>query len=67
MYSVIFTGEFQMEYPEEFLKEFEELKDKHSVDHFGLVKMKNLGTFVDFQKQEDANTDDNNTDIQSEN
>jgi hypothetical protein len=53
MYSLSFNGEFQLEYPNEFLAELEELKKKHNCDFFGKPVLRNLGNYVDFQKIED--------------
>ena len=53
MYSLIFNGEFQLEYPNEFLADLEELKKKHDWDFFGKPVLRDLGHYVDFQKIED--------------
>lgn len=53
MFALIFNGEFQLEYPNEFLVELEELKKKHNVEFFGKPVLQDLGQYVDFQKIED--------------
>ena len=53
MFALIFNGEFQLEYPNEFLVELEELKKKHNVEFFGKSVLQDLGQYVDFQKIED--------------
>lgn len=53
MFTLAFNGEFQLEYPNEFLVDLEELKKKHNVDFFGNIAMRDLGNYVDFQKIED--------------
>ena len=68
MYSLIFNGEFQVEYPDEFLKDLQELQEKHNVEYYGQIKSRNLGNFVDFQKIDDDDNQsegDLNPDIQS--
>jgi len=54
MYSLVFNGEFQLNYPNEFLADLEELKKKHDCDFFGQPILRDLGTYVDFQKIEDT-------------
>ena len=54
MYSLVFNGEFQLEYPNEFLADLEELKKKHGCDFFGKPVLRDLGHYVDFQKIEDT-------------
>ena len=53
MYSLVFNGEFQLEYPNEFLADLEKLLEKHKCDFFGKPDLQNLGTYVDFQRIED--------------
>ena len=52
MYTLIFNGEFQLKYPNEFLAELEELKKKHEVEFFGKPILRNIGEYVDFQQVE---------------
>lgn len=54
MYSLTFNGEFELEYPNEFIAELEELMEKHDCEFYGKTVLQNLGTYVDFQKIEDA-------------
>lgn len=53
MFVLTFNGEFQLEYPNEFLADLEELKKKHDCDFFGNIGLRDLGKYVDFQKIED--------------
>lgn len=62
MFNLAFNGQFELEYPNEFLADLEELKKKHNVTFFGKVITQNLGTYVDFQKideSQDVNTSEN--------
>jgi hypothetical protein len=54
MYALTFNGTFQLEYPNEFLADLEELKKKHDCEFFGNLGLQNLGNYVDFQKIEDS-------------
>ena len=53
MYTLIFNGEFQLKYPNEFLADLEELKKKHDAEFFGKPILRDIGEYVDFQKIED--------------
>lgn len=53
MFILTFNGEFQLEYPNEFLADLEELKKKHNVEFFGKPILRDIGHYVDFQKIED--------------
>lgn len=53
MYTLSFNGYFEVEYPNEFLAELEELKKKHDVHFFGHPILQDLGHYVDYQKQEE--------------
>lgn len=52
MYSLTFNGEFQLEYPNEFMKEFGDLLNKHSCVFYGSPILRNLGDYIEFQKIE---------------
>ena len=68
MYSLIFNGEFQVEYPDEFLNALQEIQEKYDVEYYGQIKTRNLGNFVDFQKidnDDNQSEGDLNPDIQS--
>lgn len=54
MYSLIFSGHFELEYPNEFLAELDGLMKKHNCDWFGHPVLQNLGNYVDFQKVENV-------------
>lgn len=54
MFVLVFNGEFQCDYPNEFLEDLDKLREKHKVDYFGKIITKDLGKYVDFQKQEDT-------------
>lgn len=54
MYALTFNGTFQLEYPNEFLADLDELKKKHNCEFFGNLGLQNLGHYVDFQKIEDS-------------
>lgn len=54
MYTLIFNGHFELEYPNEFLADLEELKKKHNCEFYGRTDLQNLGNYVDFQKIEDT-------------
>ncbi len=56
MYTLVFNGEFQLNYPSEFLSDLEELKDKHNVIFVGQPIIKNLGNYVDYQKVVETET-----------
>ena len=61
MYSLTFNGEFQLEYPNEFMKDFGDLLKKHSCVFYGSPILKNLGNYVEFQEIEtvsDTNTNE---------
>lgn len=51
MYQLTFNGYFEVEYPNEFLAELEQLKKKHDVYFFGEPILRDLGHYVDFQKE----------------
>ena len=53
MYNLTFNGYFELEYPNEFLAELEELKKKHDVHFIGRPILQDLGHYVDYQKQEE--------------
>ena len=53
MFVLTFKGEFQLKYPNEFLADLEELKNKHNVEFFGKPILRDIGEYVDFQKIED--------------
>ena len=50
MFTLVFNGEFQLNYPNEFLTDLEELKNKHNAVFIGQPIIKNLGNYVDYQK-----------------
>lgn len=52
MYTLIFNGHFELEYPNEFLADLEELKKKHKCEFYGKPDLRDLGNYVDFQKVE---------------
>jgi hypothetical protein len=52
MYTLTFNGYFEVEYPNEFLAELEELKEKHGAYFFGQPILQDLGHYVDFQKED---------------
>ncbi len=54
MYQLTFNGYFEVEYPDEFLAELEELKKKHDVYFFGQPILRDLGHYVDFQKEDSS-------------
>lgn len=54
MYTLSFNGYFELEYPNEFLAELEELKKKHDVHFFGSPILRDLGHYVDFQSQDNV-------------
>ncbi len=51
MYQLTFNGYFEVEYPDEFLAELEELQKKHDAYFFGQPILRDLGHYVDFQKE----------------
>lgn len=53
MFSLTFNGRFELENPDEFLQDMQELIKKHNVEYFGQIHSENLGTYVDFQKIEE--------------
>lgn len=53
MFVLTFNGEFQLKYPNEFLADLEELKNKHNVEFFGKPILRDIGEYIDFQKIED--------------
>ena len=59
MFALVFNGEFQCEYPNEFLEDLDKLREKHKVDFFGKRVIKDLGKYVDFQRQEDESIEEN--------
>lgn len=62
-----FNGEFQLEYPNEFLEELDQLQKKHNCVFFGNPVLRNLGNYVDFQKIEDTSeTTQNNLESSNE-
>ena len=54
MYTLTFKGYFEVDYPDEFLADLEELKKKHDVYFFGRTVMQDMGHYVDFQKEESS-------------
>lgn len=54
MYQLSFNGYFEVEYPSEFLAELEELKKKHDVYFFGQPILRDIGYYVDFQKEDSS-------------
>ena len=62
MYTLVFNGEFQLKYPNEFLADLEELKKKHNCEFFGKPILRDIGEYVDFQKVEpvDVKSETNN-------
>ena len=54
MYTLTFNGYFEVEYPNEFLADLEELKKKHDVYFFGKPVLQDLGHYVDFQKEDSS-------------
>lgn len=57
MYSLVFNGRFELEYPNEFLADLEELKKKHNCEFYGRPDLQNLGHYVDFQRIEETNSE----------
>lgn len=53
MFTLVFNGEFQLEYPGEFLEDLEQLKNKHNVVFHGKPIIRDIGNYVDFQKIDD--------------
>lgn len=53
MFTLVFNGEFQLEYPGEFLEDLEQLKSKHNVVFHGKPIIRDIGNYVDFQKIDD--------------
>lgn len=53
MFSLVLEGHFELNEPEEFLQDLQELIKKHKVDYFGKTNVINLGEYIDFQKIED--------------
>ena len=53
MFSLIFKGRFELENPDEFLQDMQELIKKYNVTFYGRVEQENLEKYVDFQKIED--------------
>lgn len=66
MFQLVFKGYFELEQPDEFLKEFEELSKKHNVETCGRFEVYQLAPFVDYQKCDVEDTRDTNTDVQCE-
>ena len=58
MFNLQFNGVFELEYPNEFLEDLEELKKKHDVHFTGRIAVQDLGHYVDYQKIEDPVTVD---------
>lgn len=54
MYQLRLNGYFELEDPNGFLEELEELKKKHDAYFFGHPVLQDLGHYVDFQKIEDV-------------
>lgn len=54
MYTLTFNGYFEVEYPDEFLADLEELKKKHDAYFFGHPIIQDIGHYVDFQKEESS-------------
>ena len=52
MYTLTFKGYFEVEDPNKFLTELEELKKKHDAYFFGTPVLQDLGHYVDFQKED---------------
>lgn len=61
MYSLVFKGHFELDYPNEFLADLEELKKKHNCEFYGKPDLQNLGHYVDFQKIEKVNLENKET------
>lgn len=53
MYRLKFNGNFELEDPDGFLQEMQELIRKYKVEYFGRIQTQNLGQYVDFQKIEE--------------
>ena len=53
MFSIALEGHFELNEPEEFLQDLQELIKKHKAEYFGRTNVINLGEYVDFQKIED--------------
>ena len=51
--ALTFNGTFECEYPDEFLKDLDEVRKKHGVEFYGRIVTRDLGKYVDFQKQDD--------------
>lgn len=66
MYTLIFNGHFEVEHPDEFLAELEELKKKHDAYFFGQPILQNLGNYVDFQKEDSTSVEGELTNTQNE-
>ena len=54
MYRLKFNGNFELEDPDGFLQEMQELIRKYKVEYFGTIHTQNLGQYVDFQKIEES-------------
>lgn len=66
MYALSFNGEFELEYPYEFLADLVELQKKHNCDFYGQPILRDLGHYVDFQRIEPDVKSDNIKDCTSE-
>ena len=50
MFNVIFNGEFEVKYPNEFIDDLNKLLYRHNGHFTGNVHLQNLGEYVDFQE-----------------
>lgn len=66
MYTLTFNGYFEVEHPDEFLADLEELKKKHDAYFFGQHILQNLGNYVDFQKEDSTPVEEEPTNTQNE-
>lgn len=60
MFSLKFNGRFELEDPDKFLYDIQELMKKNSIEYFGRIETQNLGKYIDFQKIEEPIEDKEN-------
>ena len=49
MFNLIFDGVFELKYPNEFIEDLNQLKEKHDAHFMGKIRMQDLGEYVDYQ------------------
>lgn len=58
MFNLILDGVFELKYPNEFLQDLNQLKEKHDAHFMGKIHVQDLGEYVDYQKIEEPVTVD---------